>query len=81
MDFEEELKKYLQMDDFDFGNVLIYMKELGIMKKRENIKLFISLLKVSHSKGFVEGIQFAKASREKVGLKNTEENQDTNEEM
>ena len=82
MDFEEELKKYLQMEGFDFGDALIYMKELGIMKSRENIKLFITLLKVSYSNGYVDGIKFAKESREEAGLANTEEvKQDVHKEM
>ena len=75
MDFEQELKRYLDMEGVDFGNTLIYMKQLGIMKNRENIKLFITLLKVSHSKGYVDGIKFAKESRKEAGL--TDENTQT----
>ena len=70
MDFEQELKRYLDMEGVDFGNTLIYMKQLGIMQNRENIKLFITLLKLSHSKGYVDGIKFAKESREDAGLTN-----------
>lgn len=70
MDFEKELKRYLEMEEFDFRDTLIYMKQLGIMQSRENIKLFITLLKLSHSKGYVEGIKFAKESREQAGLTN-----------